>query len=99
MQLWRGENCYGVFAVVTNVVEHPAGKALVLWGIGGKGYIKAQDFVWDKLESYCKAKGYKWISGMSEHKGFDRLVSRLDKRFVTVKEAKHWVKELTDVCS
>lgn len=99
MQVWRGRNRQGTYAMITHVVEYPAGKKLHIWGIGGKGFIRSQEFAWGKLIEHCESRGYRWISGVSEYKGFERLVNRLRKKFGTIKHSIEWVKEITDVCS
>ena len=95
IQLWRGENSRGVFAVITYAIEHPAGKMLYIWGIGGKGYVRSHEKVWEELVRYCKDNNYKWLSAASERGAFHRLAKRFGKMQVST----HWVKELTDVCS
>ena len=99
MQVWKGKNVQGVYTMITHVVVYPDGEKLHIWGIGGKGYILSQDYAWRRLLEYCEERNYKWISGVSEYKSFERLVNRLRNRFGTIRHSVEWVKELTDVCS
>lgn len=90
MQLWRGQHQDETFILVTQVIQHPNGKELQIWSVGGKGYVKQVNRVYEKLEAFAQAEGCKWISGQIEDARFERVY----KRFKPKKVYTTWVTEI-----
>lgn len=92
-QLWRGE-CRGQrFIMVTQMFDHPGGRELRIWSVGGHGYIRALDHSYSVLEAYARKYGCKWITGLVSRNGFERLY----KRFKYKDLYRNWIVEIDNV--
>lgn len=91
-QLWRGESPGGRFVVVTQLFQHPGGKQLLIWSIGGEGYLEAMDTVFEVLKDYARKVEAKWLSA-NVRKGFTKFADR----FGVEAEYTNWITEIKDV--
>jgi hypothetical protein len=72
-QIWQlaGPDCSGV--LVTQILEHPAGKELFIWSMAGQGFLANADMIMDRLEAFARAEQCKWIGGSAIHQGLENF--------------------------
>lgn len=94
-QLWRGTKGEDHFVLVTQIFQHPGGRELRIWSVGGSGYFKMLDNAYEVLEAYAKEIGAKWITGLVKREGFEKMYKRFNYKDVH----RHWIVEIEDVSS
>jgi len=92
MQLWLGREGDKCFVILTKLTTHPGGKELALWSVGGEGYVRHLEQVYQKLLMFARKEDCRWMTGFVDRKGFGRLYERFN-----VKKYGLWCKEITDV--
>lgn len=65
-EIWRLEGpAEGI--IITTVIEHPAGKELLIWWLAGKGILKNLYQIYGALKDIARDRDCTWISGAAQN--------------------------------
>lgn len=76
--------------MVTQVLLHPAGKEVLVWGLAGEN-LKMLPLA-DAVENYAKEHEAKWIGAQTSSPAMEKLFSRLNGKSIS----RYWLKEVKD---
>lgn len=90
LAMWR-VNGGAAGVVLTQILQHPGGRELYMWGMAGKGIIENIETIYDGLKAYGASQGCRWVGGRALRPGLTRVYEKL----LGVRPfAAHFVKEI-----
>lgn len=63
--------------VLIQILEHPGGKELYIWGLAGKGIFEKTAEIYDDLRFIAKVHDCEWIGATTARRGVGRVYERL----------------------
>lgn len=81
LKLWDWKSGSGL--VVTELLHHPAGSELLVFGLAGEGLGKELRTIAEFLKQYAREQGCRWVGGNTTNMKLQKLSFRLAKAVST----------------